>query len=81
MSNENDIVAHFSQSPSTSGQAGGGGTNPHLFVCLLWKMLLENDRIPPLAYKILDRLGARALSLHVRTFADFLVYEVCIRVL
>ncbi|XP_022708569.1 mediator of RNA polymerase II transcription subunit 23-like isoform X1 [Varroa jacobsoni] len=76
MSNENDIVAHFSQSPSTSGQAGGGGTNPHLFVCLLWKMLLENDRIPPLAYKILDRLGARALSLHVRTFADFLVYEV-----
>ncbi|OQR66851.1 mediator of RNA polymerase II transcription subunit 23-like [Tropilaelaps mercedesae] len=76
MSNENDIVAHFSQSPSTGGQASGGSASPHLFICLLWKMLLENDRISPLAYKILDRLGARALSLHLRTFADFLVYEV-----
>lgn len=77
MSNENDIVAHFSQSPqSAGGQAGGGSASPHLFICLLWKMLLENDRISPLAYKILDRLGARALSLHLRTFADFLVYEV-----
>ncbi|KAH8032628.1 hypothetical protein HPB51_026081 [Rhipicephalus microplus] len=65
MSNENDIIAHFSQQ----------GT-PHLFLCLLWKMLLENDRISPLAYKILDRIGARALSSHLRTFADFLVFEV-----
>lgn len=64
MSNENDIISHFSLQ----------GSSP-LFLCLLWKMLLENDRISPLAYKILDRIGARALSSHLRTFADFLVFE------
>ncbi|RWS25047.1 Mediator of RNA polymerase II transcription subunit 23-like protein, partial [Leptotrombidium deliense] len=64
MSNENDIIAHFSLQ----------GTPP-LFLCLLWKMLLENDRINPIAYKILDRIGTRALSVHLRTLADFLVYE------
>ncbi|XP_054154034.1 mediator of RNA polymerase II transcription subunit 23-like [Oppia nitens] len=67
MSNENDGSAqlkHFSL-PGT----------PPLFLCLLWKMLLESDRINPIVYKILDRIGARALSTHMRTFADFLVYE------
>lgn len=64
MSNENDMLKHFSL-PST----------PPLFLCLLWKMLLENDRINPIAYKILDRIGARSLSSHMRTFADFLVFE------
>lgn len=73
-------------------------------------MLLENDRISPIAYKyvivleyfckcclhtvlsgsklfvtlvdndltfyrVLERVGARALSSHLRTFADFLVFE------
>lgn len=40
MSNENDIIAHFSV-PGT----------PPLFLCLLWKMILETDRISPIAYK------------------------------
>lgn len=65
MSNENDIISHFSHQGSSSP----------LFLCLLWKMLLDNDRINAIAYKILDRIGARALSAHLRTFADFLVYE------
>ncbi|GAB6022180.1 Mediator of RNA polymerase II transcription subunit 23 [Chamberlinius hualienensis] len=64
MSNENDIITHFSLQ----------GTPP-LFICLLWKMLLENDRISPIAYKVLERVGARSLSAHMRTFADFLVFE------
>lgn len=64
MNNENDIIAHFSLQ----------GTPP-LFICLLWKMLLENDRISPIAYKVLERAGARALSAHLRTFADFMVFE------
>jgi mediator of RNA polymerase II transcription subunit 23 len=64
MSNENDMLKHFSLQET-----------PPLFLCLLWKMLLENDRINPIAYKILDRIGARALSSHMRTFADFLVFE------
>lgn len=64
MSNESDIIEHF----STKG-------TPTLFLCLLWKMLLENDRINPLAYKILDRIGAKALSAHVRILADYLVHK------
>ncbi|XP_014210874.1 mediator of RNA polymerase II transcription subunit 23 isoform X1 [Copidosoma floridanum] len=65
MSNENDIIAHFSVS----------GTPP-LFLCLLWKMILETDRISPIAYKILERIGARALSAHLRKFCDYIVFEV-----
>ncbi|KAJ9591915.1 hypothetical protein L9F63_001517, partial [Diploptera punctata] len=42
MNNENDIIAHFSV-PGT----------PPLFLCLLWKMILDTDRITPIAYKIL----------------------------
>ncbi|KAF8792022.1 Mediator of RNA polymerase II transcription like protein [Argiope bruennichi] len=38
MSNENDIISHFS------------GSSP-LFLCLLWKMLLDNDRISTIAYQ------------------------------
>ncbi|XP_008216793.1 mediator of RNA polymerase II transcription subunit 23 isoform X2 [Nasonia vitripennis] len=65
MSNENDIIAHFSVSGS-----------PPLFLCLLWKMIIETDRISPIAYKILERIGARALSAHLRKFCDYIVFEV-----
>lgn len=65
MSNENDIIAHFSVA----------GTPP-LFLCLLWKMILETDRVSVVAYKILERIGARALSAHLRKFCDYFVFEV-----
>ncbi|XP_065161273.1 mediator of RNA polymerase II transcription subunit 23 [Atheta coriaria] len=64
MNNENDILAHF-------GVPGA----PPLFLCLVWKMLLETDHITPIAYKILERIGARALSAHLRKFCDSLVFE------
>ncbi|XP_068610263.1 mediator of RNA polymerase II transcription subunit 23 [Brachionichthys hirsutus] len=64
MANENDIITHFSMQGS-----------PPLFLCLLWKMLLETDHINQMGFRVLDRIGARALVAHVRTFADFLVYE------
>lgn len=64
MNNENDIIAHFSVT-----------NTPPLFLCLLWKMILETDRISPIAYKILERIGARALSAHLRKFCDYLVFE------
>lgn len=64
MNNENDIITHFSV-PGT----------PPLFLCLLWKMIFETDRISPIAYKILERIGARALSAHLRKFCDHLVFE------
>nr|XP_040137991.1 mediator of RNA polymerase II transcription subunit 23 [Ictidomys tridecemlineatus] len=64
MTNENDIITHFSIQGS-----------PPLFLCLLWKMLLDTDHINQIGYRVLERIGARALVAHVRTFADFLVYE------
>lgn len=64
MNNENDIIAHFSVP----------GTSP-LFLCLLWKMILETEKISPIAYKVLERIGARALSAHLRKYCDYLVYE------
>uniref|UniRef100_A0A8C3B8Q8 Mediator of RNA polymerase II transcription subunit 23 n=1 Tax=Cairina moschata TaxID=8855 RepID=A0A8C3B8Q8_CAIMO len=64
MTNENGIITHFSVQGS-----------PPLFLCLLWKMLLETDHINQIGYRVLERIGARALVAHVRTFADFLVYE------
>uniref|UniRef100_A0A4W4GP85 Mediator of RNA polymerase II transcription subunit 23 n=1 Tax=Electrophorus electricus TaxID=8005 RepID=A0A4W4GP85_ELEEL len=64
MTNEGDIITHFSMQGS-----------PPLFLCLLWKMLLETDHINQIGFRVLERIGARALVAHVRTFADFLVYE------
>ncbi|CAG0897084.1 unnamed protein product [Cyprideis torosa] len=63
MTNESDIVAHFSLA----------GTP--LFICLLWKMIMETRRINPIAYRVLERVGARALSAHLRTFCDYFVHE------
>ncbi|KAK2498471.1 hypothetical protein MC885_016082, partial [Smutsia gigantea] len=63
MSSENDIITHFAVQGSP------------LFLCLLWKMLLDTDHINQIGYRVLERIGARALVAHVRTFADFLVYE------
>ncbi|XP_058805221.1 mediator of RNA polymerase II transcription subunit 23-like isoform X2 [Phymastichus coffea] len=65
MSNENDILAHFAVPNS-----------PPLFLCLLWKIILDNHRINPIVYKILERIGARALSAHLRKFCDYIVFEV-----
>ncbi|KAL1770137.1 mediator of RNA polymerase II transcription subunit 23 isoform X2 [Sigmodon hispidus] len=64
MTDENEIITQF----SVQGF-------PPLFLCLLWKMLLETDHISQIGYRVLERIGARALVAHVRTFADFLVYE------
>ncbi|CAH4038427.1 mediator of RNA polymerase II transcription subunit 23 isoform X1 [Pieris brassicae] len=64
MANDNDIISHFSV-PGTP-----------LFLCLLWKMIFETNRINPIAFKILERIGARALSAHLRKFCDYLMFEV-----
>ena len=40
MSNEQDIIQHFCEPTNT------------LFLCVLWKMLLEKDEIEPTAYKV-----------------------------
>lgn len=86
MSNESDVIAHFTVA-----------STPPLFLCLIFKMILEKDTISSVAYKyvikifvwpcviiqffffffrVLDRIGARALSAHLRKLCDYLVYEV-----
>ena len=42
-------------------------------VCNKWDLNLSR-------FRVLERLGARALSTHIRVFADFLVYEFSISV-
>ncbi|XP_040568431.2 LOW QUALITY PROTEIN: mediator of RNA polymerase II transcription subunit 23 [Lepeophtheirus salmonis] len=64
MSNEHDIVQHFSNSNNT------------LFLCVFWKMLLETDHVTPIAYRVLERIGAaKALTAHLRSLCDMLVCE------
>ena len=69
MNNDNDKINHFSQSST-------------LFLCLLWKMVLDSENrsnaIPAVAYTILERIRARGLSLHLRSFADYLVNELAV---
>ena len=63
MSNEQDIVQHFCAPKNT------------LFLCVLWKILLEKDEIQPIAYKVLERIGAKQLIQHLRSFCDLVVNE------
>ncbi|XP_037090079.1 mediator of RNA polymerase II transcription subunit 23-like isoform X3 [Pollicipes pollicipes] len=63
MNNENDIITHFTIQ----------GQHP-FFICLLWKMLVETNRITPIAYKVLERGGPKALTVHLRTFCDYLIH-------
>jgi mediator of RNA polymerase II transcription subunit 23 len=63
MSNEQDIVQHFCEPTNT------------LFLCVLWQMLLEKDEIQPTAYKVLQHIGAKQLTSHLRSFCDMLVCE------
>jgi mediator of RNA polymerase II transcription subunit 23 len=45
MSNEHDIVQHFSNSSNT------------VFLCVIWKMLLDTDTISPVAFKVLKKFS------------------------
>ena len=45
MSNEHDIVQHFSNSNNTN------------FLCVVWKMLLESDTINAVAFKVRKNLN------------------------
>ena len=38
-------------------------------------MILETDDISPIAYKVLEKIGAKQLTAHLRAFCDFLVHE------
>ena len=40
MANDNDIIAHFTMQ----------GTPP-LFLCIIWKNILDESRVPSVAYK------------------------------
>jgi len=64
LSNEHELIEHFSMQ----------GTPP-LFLCIIWKMIIEQERINPLALKVIERIGAKSLANHLRKFCDFIVFE------
>jgi mediator of RNA polymerase II transcription subunit 23 len=57
-----DVVSYFTQE-------GGSPT----YLCLLLKMLLDQGKIPPLAYGVLETLSAKAFSTQIRTLLDYVV--------
>jgi mediator of RNA polymerase II transcription subunit 23 len=64
LSNERELIEHFSMQ-----------NTPSLFLCIIWKMLIESDRINPLAFKVIEQIGPKGLSNHLRKFCDFIVFE------
>jgi len=62
--NEAQLIEHFSLM----------GTPP-LFLCIVWKMIIDRESIHPAAYKILDKIGPKGLSTHLRKLCDFVVSE------
>lgn len=64
INNDANLMAQFSQ-PNA----------PPMFICILWKMLVDNGGMSPIVYRILDNIKIRAISAHLRTFVDYLVYE------
>ncbi|XP_033121340.1 mediator of RNA polymerase II transcription subunit 23-like [Anneissia japonica] len=64
MSNEADLIKHFTAE-----------NRPPMFLCVLWKMLLQSDQLRPVIIKILENIGPRMISKHIRLFTDYLVFE------
>lgn len=64
MTNENDVISYFSQTPS--------------FLCIVFKMISDSGEINPVAYKVLERIGAKMFSSQLRKLCDFLLLEVTI---
>lgn len=64
ISNEQELIEHFSLQ----------GTPP-LFLCILWKMVLETDRLNPVALKVIERIGPKGISANLRKLCDYVVCE------
>lgn len=64
MKSPNEILNYF-----------GEPSSPNIFVCIIWRCLLETGRINQTCLLVLEKLGARALSNQIRVFADFFVQQ------
>ncbi|CAB3994477.1 Mediator of RNA polymerase II transcription subunit 23, partial [Paramuricea clavata] len=53
----------------------GEANSPNIFVCIIWKCLLETGRVNQICLQVLVKLGARALSKQIRVFADFVIHD------
>ena len=63
MADESNKIQHFSSA------------NNSLFLCVLWKVLFDTEHLPDVAYKVLERIGTKQLTAHLRSFCDLLVLE------
>ncbi|RXG55626.1 Mediator of RNA polymerase II transcription subunit 23 [Armadillidium vulgare] len=69
MSNENDIIVHFSLQHNTS----------YVFLCIVFKIVYNSMRVPAETYKILKRLGPSQLMVHcLRTQEGSSEAQVCL---
>lgn len=64
INDDNNLLAQFS-SPSA----------PPLFICVLWRILVDGECMTPVVYRILDCIKIRSISAQLRTFVDYLVCE------
>lgn len=67
ISNEKELIEHFSLQ----------GTPP-LFLCIVWKMVIEKDRVDPVVPKVMERIGPKGISANLRKFCDYVVSEVAL---
>lgn len=66
MANENDIITHFSMQGS-----------PPLFLCLLWKMLLETDHINQIGFRFgVINLCVYRFTYRIHTELYFFLYTI-----
>lgn len=63
INNEKELIEHFSLQ----------GTPP-LFLCIVWKMILEKE-LNPVALKVIERIGPKGVSANLRKFCDYVVCE------
>ncbi len=76
---EQKVEAEYKVWTGTGGDAErlhhfSSPTSAH-FLCVMWKMLMETEAINPGAYKVLEAIGCKRLTAHIRNFCDLMVLE------
>lgn len=67
------------QPPQSAGTPGTQTTPAapvsSVFICCVWKSLLERDQLNTVVFKVLDKMHSKQYTANVRSFCDYLVFE------
>merc|ERR550534_3022196 len=69
--NEVELINSFAGSSSSNSSSSSSSSTT--FLCVVFKILCEGDRLTPTICRVLERIGPRGFAAHLRTFADFLI--------